>query len=65
MDALTIPAGARKVILFADRDQPGHDAAKRAVEKYRGVRAVEVEFPPEGCGDFADEAEADLGVCDE
>ncbi len=65
MCGLTIPADVRKVILFADRDEPGADAAKRSVEKYHLFRAVDVKFPPEGCGDFADEAEANLGMCDE
>lgn len=65
MCGLTLPAECRKLILFGDNDQPGVDAVKRSVEKYRLLRAVSWEFPPEGCGDFADEAEADLGVCDE
>jgi putative DNA primase/helicase len=65
MCGIALPAECRKVVLFGDNDQPGADAVKRAYLKYRMARSVAWEFPPNECGDFADEAESNIGMCDD
>jgi putative DNA primase/helicase len=60
MDRLSIPPDVQKIILFADRDKSGAEAVKRSAEAYRLIRYVEWKFPPEGCGDFNDELQANV-----
>lgn len=55
MDKLAIPASVRKVVVFADADTAGRQAAQKATRRYREEgREVEVLFPDGGAKDFAD-----------
>jgi putative DNA primase/helicase len=56
LGAVAIPAGIRRVHVFADSDQPGRDGAEAAVERYceRERRHVTVHWPPDDCNDFND-----------
>ena len=54
MRALLLPSEVREVILCADGDQAGHDAAAAAGEKFRVEgRRVRISAPPDGA-DFND-----------
>jgi putative DNA primase/helicase len=54
MRNVAIPAEVERVIIFADRDQPGHEAAMKAAQCFRPALNVSVRFAPEGCGDWND-----------
>lgn len=55
LDKLAIPRGVRKVVVFADADTAGRQAAQKATLRYREEgREVEVLFPDGGAKDFAD-----------
>jgi putative DNA primase/helicase len=54
MQNVCIPADVQRVIIFADRDGPGRQAAFKAAERLRQSVNVSVRFPPEGCGDWND-----------
>lgn len=48
------PAGIRRLVIFADRDEPGRKAAKSLVERLRGRVMLEPRTPSKGFKDFAD-----------
>jgi putative DNA primase/helicase len=54
MANVAIPAGVERVVIFADRDGPGRDAAVKAAERFRLAANVSLRFPAEGCGDWND-----------
>jgi putative DNA primase/helicase len=54
MSNVAIPAEVQRVIIFGDRDGPGHEAAIKAAQRLRLSVNVSVRFPPEGCGDWND-----------
>jgi putative DNA primase/helicase len=65
MDAVTIPASVRKVIIYADNDKPGELAFRKSLATYWPLHTVDLKLPADGCGDFNEELLANLGVCDE
>jgi putative DNA primase/helicase len=65
LGAITIPPGVTKIILFGNRDKAGGEAVAKARGNYLTRLAVAREFPTEGCGDFAEEVKADIGMSDE
>jgi putative DNA primase/helicase len=54
MQNVAIPAEAGRVMIFADRDGPGREAALKAAARLRLSANVSVRFPPEGCNDWND-----------
>jgi phage/plasmid primase-like uncharacterized protein len=54
MSNVAIPADVQRVIIFADRDGSGHDAAMKAAARFRLAVNVSVRFPPGDCGDWND-----------
>jgi hypothetical protein len=54
MAIVSIAANVRHVVIFADCDGPGHDAAIRAAERFKLAANVSVRFPREGYGDWND-----------
>jgi hypothetical protein len=55
LDRIAIPASVRKVVVFADADEAGRQAAQRAVRRYREQgREVECAFPSAGAKDWND-----------
>jgi putative DNA primase/helicase len=58
MHRVALPPGVRKVVIFADNDAAGHEAAERAANVHRLVgRLVETRLPATGT-DFNDELTA-------
>jgi hypothetical protein len=47
-----MPAGAQRVMIFADRDKPGHDNAVKAARILQISHEVSLRFPPVGCKDW-------------
>jgi putative DNA primase/helicase len=48
------PAHVRRLVVFADRDTPGLEAAVRLLEHLRGRLCIEVRVPPAPAKDWAD-----------
>jgi putative DNA primase/helicase len=48
------PAQVKRLIVFADRDVPGLEAAARLMEKLQGKVALEIKTPPPPVKDWAD-----------
>jgi DNA primase len=61
LDKIAIPDRVGRLVIFADADQPGQDAARRAAVRYRKPgREVLVETPP--AGDWNDALAAKAGL---
>jgi putative DNA primase/helicase len=54
MANIWLPPETRSVTIFADRDEPGRDAAMKAANTFRAIRDVAVKFPPAGANDWND-----------
>lgn len=50
----TPPETVKKLVIFADRDAPGLEAAARLIERLQGRVLVELQLPTAPCKDFAD-----------
>jgi putative DNA primase/helicase len=48
------PSGVRRLVVFADRDQPGLEAAARLIERLQGRVRVELRIPKPPAKDWAD-----------
>lgn len=56
------PAGVERLVILADRDVPGLEAAAHLMERLQGCVAVEIRVPPAPAKDWNDVALADRGA---
>ena len=59
-----LPGGVREVHIFADGDEPGREAAEKAVRRFRreGLKARAF-IPPNGCKDWNEASMAERQTC--
>lgn len=59
LPSVTVPEAVREIHLFADNDEPGRLAARKAAERHTAAgRRVMLRYPPDSFGDWADVARA-------